>query len=208
MRLTMPKQTLSSSLLSRTAAALAVAAVILLCGSSAFALDNYSDRKGLFSGLGFGGGVGAVNLADSDATSGFEGGRQPGLQFTAMVGGGVNKNIVLGAQGNGWFRTVHKGSRSWEHSHYNLLADANFFLIEGLYAEVGAGLAYAAYDSYDGGDDPSTYREMGFAAKAGVGFEYFLNGTHAAGINAGYTRHFYANADFDTISAAITWRWY
>ncbi|MFP4599050.1 MAG: hypothetical protein ACLFVJ_12405 [Persicimonas sp.] len=194
--------------LPRALAALLVAGLILTAASSAFALDGYADRKGIFAGLGFGGGIGGVDLQDGDGTAGFEEGRLPGLEFSGVLGGGLSENIVLGAQGNMWVRNVQKGSQTLAHRHSSLMAMGNFFLIEGLYVEAAAGLAYAAFDGQRGDNDLREYRELGFAARAAVGYEYFINGTHALGGSVGYTRHFYGNADFDTLSGTIGLRWY
>lgn len=198
----------SAHRLPRAVASILVAGLILMAASSAFALDGYSDRKGIFFGLGFGGGIGGVNLQEGDGSAGFEEGRLPGLEFSATLGGGVSDTIVLGAKGNLWARNVERGSQTLAHRHSSLLAMGNFFVLEGLYIEGAAGLAYAAFDGQIGENDPQEYREMGFAARAGVGYEYFINGTHALGGSVGYTRHFYSNADFDTLSATIGLRWY
>ncbi len=194
--------------LASSLAALLVAAVVMMAASSAFALDRYASRQGPFFGLGLGGGVGAVDMKQGKGSSGFEDGRLPGLNMSAIVGGGVNDNIVLGAQADLWLRTVQKGSQELSNQHWNFLALGDFYLIKGLYLEGGAGLAYAAFDAQQGTNDPITYREMGFAARVGAGFEYFINGTYAVGINANYTRHFYSSAQFDTATAGISFRWY
>lgn len=198
----------SSHRLARAFAALLVAGFVVMSASSAFALDRYASRKGIFAGLTLGGGLGAVDMADGKGQSGFEDGRQPGLNIGAIVGGGATDNIVLGVQGDLWVRTVQKGSLELDHRHWNFLAQGDFYLIKGLYLEAGAGLAYASYDAAIDGNQVENYGEMGFAARAGAGFEYFLNGTYSAGVNVNYTRHFYSSADFDTVTAGITFRWY
>ncbi|QDG51458.1 porin family protein [Persicimonas caeni] len=200
-------QNMKDNRLARTLVALLAAGFVLMAASSAFALDGYAKRKGLFAGIGIGGGVGGVDLQEGEGQAGFEDGRLPGFHVNGMIGGGVNENIVLGTQFNWWGRTVTKGDDSWEHHHTSLLAAGDFFLINGLYLEVGGGLAYSAFDGTRG-DTPVNHNEMGFALKGGAGFEYFINGTHALGFNAGYTRHFYDMATFDTFNAGISVRWY
>jgi hypothetical protein len=195
-----------------TLVAVLAAGFVLMAASSAFALDNYADRKGLFFGLGVGGGIGGVDLAEGEGQAGFEDGRLPGFHANAMLGGGVNENIVLGAQFNWWSRTVQKTLESgtehkWAHNHTSLLAAGDFFLIDGFYLEAGGGLAYSSFEGVRG-DEDRNHQEMGFALKGGAGFEYFINGTHALGFNAGYTRHFYSLATFDTFNAGISVRWY
>jgi hypothetical protein len=181
---------------------------LILVSSSAFALDAYQDRRGIFLGMGLGGGIGAASTDLSGESTGLDTGRQIGLDLSATVGGGVTESLTIGAQGNWWVRTVKFGERSLEHQHLNLLANANLFILSGLYVEAGAGLAYAAFDTARGDIETFTYRELGLAARGGAGFEFFLNGTTALGVNAGYTRHFYNNAEFDTLSVGFTVRWY
>jgi|GEM_PF-1389224 len=199
----------SSTLMPRALAALLIVASVMLLSSSAFALDGYADRKGVFVGLGVGGGIGAVDTEESGITNGLGDGRKLGLSLHGIIGGGVNKNILLGLGVNTWIRTTEQGSHEYSHQHWNFLANGNFFLIDGLYIDAGAGLAYADFDASIG-DNVTNYSEMGLALRAGLGYEYFLNGTHAVGLNVGYTRHFYFDADaaFDTIGATIGIRWY
>jgi hypothetical protein len=179
----------------------------LLATSQASALDGYKDRRGVFSGVAVGGGVGASEVDTEGQTTGLDDAREMGLTLRAELGGGYTEWLTFSGQGNWWIRTVEVGSRKLEHHHFNFLANANFFPIEILYVTGGFGLAYAAFDT-SLGTSTKEYREMGFAAKAGVGTEFFVNGTVAAGVEASYTRHFYSNGYFDTISGGMTLRWY
>ncbi len=185
-----------------------VAIAFLVIAAPALALDGYKDRRGLFLGVGLGGGVGAASTELARESTGLDDGRQLGLDLSATLGGGATEYLTFGAQGNWWIRTVRLGDRSLEHQHLNFLAAANFFIIDGLYAEGGAGLAYAAFDTARGDVETFTYRELGLALKVGAGYEFFLNGTTAIGFGAGYTRHFYNNARFDTVNGVVTVRWY
>ena len=175
--------------------------------SQAWALDGYKDRRGVFGGLGVGGGVGASELDQEGESTGLDDVREMGLTLRAEVGGGYTKWLTFSGQGNWWIRTVEVGTRKLEHHHFNLLANGNVYFFDTLYATGGFGLTYAAFDA-------STllgtreYREMGFAAKAGVGAEFFVNGTVAAGVEATYTRHFYSNSYFDTVGGGLVMRWY
>lgn len=198
--------------LARTLVALLAAGFVLMAASSAFALDRYGSRQGVFFGVGIGGGVGGVDLAQDEGKAGFESGRLPGFYANAMVGAGVNDNIVLGAQLNWWGRSVTKnyenaGTLETFHNQTSFLAAGDFYLIKGLYLELGGGLAYSTYERLLDGNNKS-HQEMGFALKGGAGFEFFANGTHAYGVNAGYTRHFYDLSTFDTFNVGITARWY
>lgn len=180
----------------------------LLWSSQASALDAYKDRRGLFVGLGIGGGAGQVNTGKRDELSGFDDNYKLGLNVNGMIGGGWTRNIVFGSEFNWWIRNVQIGGKELAHRHMSFNAVTNVFVLGPLYVHGGAGLAYAVYDTYNAGKQVTEYGEMGLSLKAGLGFEYFVNGTVAAGIQAGYTRHFYEYAEFDTISAGMTIRWY
>ncbi len=158
--------------------------------------------------MGVGGGVGSASVDDSDQSTGLDDDRLLGLHLSAVVGGGAYERLTIGAEGNWWIRTVELGDRSSSHQHLSFNAVGNLFILEGLYALGGVGLAYALFDTSEGGLDETRYRELGLAAKAGAGFEFFLNGTVAAGVEFAYTRHFYNNADFDTLNGGVTLRWY
>lgn len=186
----------------------AIVLIALFFGVEATALDAYEDRRGLFLGIGIGGGVGAATTTFDGDQTGLDEGRQLGLNLSATLGGGANEFLTLGGQGNWWIRTVKVGSRSLSHQHLNFLADANLFFFDGFYGEGGVGLAYAVFDTARNSETTFTYRELGLAAKVGAGYEFFMNGTTAVGFNASYTRHFYNNANFDTVNGAITVRWY
>lgn len=190
----------------RNLIALLVVGFVLTAASSAFGLDRYGSRKGVFAGVGLGGGIGAVDVSNDGDTSGLED-RQLGFHLNGTVGGGVTDNIVLGAQANWWIRNVETDSQQLQHQHMSFLANANLFLIEGLYVDGGAGFAYTMFDAIRG-NSTTEYSEMGLALKAGVGYEFFLNGTQAAGVNASYTTHIYSNASFDTVNGGLTFRWY
>lgn len=184
-----------------------VAAGVLLAGSQAMALDAYKDRRGVFAGVAIGGGVGASETDREGETTGLDEQRQMGLLLRAELGGGVTQNLAFSGQGNWWIRTVEVNDRELEHNHMNLLANVNYFLIEGLYATGGFGMAYGTFES-QAGTQLNTYAEMGIAAKVGAGAEFFVNGTVAAGVEANYTRHFYSESFFDTVGGGIVIRWY
>lgn len=190
---------------------LIAAAVVLgaLCVSSnAFALDAYQDRRGLFAGVGLGGGPGAASVDNVADITGLDDGRQMGLHFNVLVGGGITERLTGAAEASWWIRTVQLGERHLDHQHFSFMPVVSFFLFEGLHLKGGAGLAYASFDAERSGVSVHHYREMGLAAKAGAGWEFFLNGTVAAGVDLTYTRHFYGGANFDTVNGALTLKWY
>ncbi|MBA2665326.1 MAG: outer membrane beta-barrel protein [Bradymonadaceae bacterium] len=188
--------------------ALGLAAIVFAMSSQAAALDAYKDRRGLFVGLGVGGGAGSVSTDAPGEFTGLDQNYELGLHLNGIVGGGWTRNIIFGAEFNWWIRNVQVGERQLDHQHMSFNAVTNVFLLGPLYLQAGAGLAYAVFDTFRAGDQTTEYREMGLALKGGAGFEYFLNGTVAAGAQVGYTRHFYGGADFDTLAAGITLRWY
>lgn len=185
-----------------------IASIILLFSAQAFALSGYKDRRGPFLGVGLGGGPGAVHVDDDQFSTGLDEGGQLGFHLQAIAGGGVNKYVTLGAELNSWIRTVAVQEARLNHQHWSLNAAADFFIIDGVFLGAGAGLAYAFSDATRQNLERRRYQELGLALKGAAGYEFFLNGTVAAGLRLSYTRHFYQNVDFDTFQGAITIRWY
>ena len=196
-----------SSFWHRFSLSAAVLLLLTLLCAQAFALDGYKDRRGLFGGLSVGGGAGAVNSELTNETTGAESGRKLGLHLSGMVGGGVSQNLLFAGEASMWLRTVELGDRQLEHNHLSFNAVANFFVIEGFFLEGGGGLAYAIFDTSRDGE-ATHYQELGLALKGGAGFEFFINSDAAIGVKFGYTRHFYENAEFDTVVGGVTVRWY
>lgn len=179
--------------------------------TDAMALDGYKDRKGLFTGAGIGGGVSLVEADPEDDITGLDQGRKVGMHLHGIVGGGVKDNLVFGAEANWWARTVYiegKDERALEHHHLSFNGVLDFFLFENFYAEAGVGMAYGIFDVERNGNTEFRYRELGLSGKFGGGFEFFVDSNIAMGMRANYTRHFYSNSSFDTLSAGFTLRWY
>lgn len=181
---------------------------VLVTASQAAALDAYQDRRGILVGVNVGGGPGLADVENPADLTGLDENRQLGFHIGAEVGGGMSKNLTAALGANWWIRTVTIGNRHLDHQQLSFLPVLRLFVFDGLYGLGGAGLAYAAFDAERSGVEVTRYREMGLAAKLGAGYEFFLNGTVAAGIEAAYTRHFYGNADFDTLNGVVTIRWY
>lgn len=182
--------------------------IALLCMSTqAFALDGYEDRRGLLAGVAVGGGVGIVE--SEEGLTGIDQGRKLGFHLSGMVGAGLSERLTLFGEANWWARSVELGENKLASNHYSFNATGNLFLLEGIYVSGGAGLAYASYDAQRGVGVPvENYRELGLAVKGGGGFEFFVNGNTAIGVKIDYTRHFYNNAEFDTLAGGFTLRWY
>lgn len=182
--------------------------LLLAIAAPASALDAYQDRRGILVGVNLGGGPGSANVDNPIELTGLDDHRQIGFQLGAEIGGGMSERITGTLGFNWWIRTISINQRSLDHHQLSILPTARLFVIDGLYGMAGAGLAYAAFDAERAGATLTRYREMGFAAKVGAGYEFFLNGTVAAGLEANYTRHFYSASDFDTVNALVTVRWY
>ncbi|RAL20429.1 hypothetical protein DL240_16625 [Lujinxingia litoralis] len=187
---------------------LLIATLIFLISAPALALDGYKDRRGSYFGLGLGGGAGSVFVEDEALSTGLDDGSDLGLHLHAAVGGGVTQNLLFGAELNTWIRTTDVYGQSLNHQHWSLNAVSTLFLVSGLFAEAGVGLAYGISDAARPDGFERRYQEMGLALKGGVGFEYFINGTIAPGFRLGYTRHFYSTSDFETLTGGISIRWY
>lgn len=183
-----------------------IAIAFLLSASTAWAIQGYKDRQGSFYGGGVGGGPGAVHI--DDGASGLEGTGELGLHLHAIFGGGMTEHLTFAGEANSWIRTVSVGDSSLNHQHWSFNALASFFVVDGLFVEGGLGLAYAISNYTASSGEESRHQEMGLAFKGGTGFEYFMNGTVAAGMRFGYTRHVYSNIDFDTFIGSVTLRWY
>ena len=180
----------------------------MLIASPGFALDAYQDRRGIFAGVSLGAGAGLVGVDAPGDLTGLNDNRRLGLHLGAEVGGGVNKIITGSLEGNWWIRTVTIGERHLDHQHLSLMPTVRAFFLDSIYVGAGAGIAYAVFDTERDGREIFKYREMGLALGGKAGYEFWLNGTVAAGIEAGYTRHFYGNANFDVLSGMVTLRWY
>ncbi len=181
---------------------------LLAAASSASALDGYKDRRGLLVGVNIGGGPGSANVESPSELTGLDENRQIGFQLGAELGGGMNEWITAAVGVNWWIRTVKINERSLEHHQLSFLPTLRVFVFDGFYPLLGVGLGYAAFDTERNGREVSTYRELGLAGKVGAGYEFFLNGSVAAGLEVNYTRHFYSISDFDTFNGLITIRWY
>lgn len=192
----------------KTTIALLISLAATFAAAPAFGLDAYQDRRGIFAGANLGGGAGFAAVDSTADLTGLDENRQLGLHLGVEVGGGLSERLTASFESNWSIRTVTIGSRHLNHQHLSFLPVARFFIIDGFNVGAGAGLAYAVFDAERNEISITKYREMGLAAKVNAGYEFFMNGTIAAGIEAGYTRHFYGNADFDTLGAQVTVRWY
>ncbi len=186
---------------------IALVALFMLIASDAFALDAYKDRRGLFAGIGLGGGYGSANVDPGNELTGLEE-RDVGLAMRLEVGGGAFQNLTISGQFNWWLRSVQMNGKTLSHDHTNFLGTVSFFPLDFVYVTGGVGMAYSSFESEVNGIRVRDYSELGFGLKGGAGLEFWVNGTIAAGIEASYTRHFYSEASFDTVTGGLTVRWY
>lgn len=190
---------------------IAIAVFLFVAGlaSSAFALDAYEDRRGVFGGLSLGAGAGST-VSQPDAGPNLDSGYGLGFHGHGVLGGGITKHVTAAADLNWWVRSVQKGDRSYSNQHLSALGAANFYVLDNIQLLAAAGFGYGIWNGdYGGGNDDFNYQELGFAAKAGAGYEFWLNGNTALNFNLSYTRHFYPRGGhFDTASGLIGLRWY
>jgi hypothetical protein len=182
--------------------ALVVFVATLFTGSSAFGLDGYQDRENVFGGISAGGGYGFLN-EDGERTD--EG---PGLAAQAIIGGGVTESLLLGVEADWWSRSVNQsGNNKYGFYHTAIGGTANWFVLEGLHLDGGAGFAYGVCSGTFEGRD-CTWQELGMQAEAGLGYEFWFNGTLAGGVDLSYNHHFYSHSAFDTVTMTFGLRWY
>lgn len=174
----------------------------LLVATEAFALDGYQSRKHVFGGLGAGGGYGLVNEDGELLDEG------PGMHLQGVVGGGVSDRLTLGVEVDWWSRSVDKGTGDQYVFHHGSVGGVgNFFIVGGLHLKGGAGFAYGICGGERNGRN-CRWQELGLASEAGIGYEFWFNGTLAGSADLGYTHHFYSHSAFDTASLTFGLRWY
>lgn len=199
---------MTSTRLTTLTSLLAFIATLLVGASSAMAIDGYQKRKNVFGGFALGGGPGAIHSGDATDFAALRDGYNVGFHASAIFGGGVTDHVLIGAEANYWLTTIKKGNTQDYANHQgSVLAVGNFYVIEGFHLDVGGGFSYGALV----GDHPSAnlpIQEAGGAIKAGLGYEFWFNGTLAMGIGAHYNRHFYSNGSFDMFNGSIGLRWY
>ena len=116
--------------------AAAAIALIATVASPAGALDGYQDRRGLFTGIGIGGGAA------------FQSGEPGGaLLFDLQLGGGASERLTLDLDVDFWFQSMD-GYDNW------LITpgpEVNFFVYDGLFIRGAIGMALASMNP-DSGD--------------------------------------------------------
>jgi hypothetical protein len=148
-------------------AAFGCAVLLLTLSTSARALDAAKDRRGLFWGMGFGGG-GSLMLPSADA-----GGH---VLFDLQLGAGVSKHVTLGFD-------VDVAIVIFEGVNNTIITpgpEINFFLGDsGLFVRGGVGVAMSVVKAGNDSDFA-----IGFDVGAGFGWEFFANTNLALGVAA------------------------
>ena len=181
--------------------------ICLLFTTQTWALDGYQDRRGTYVGGGLGGALATSEFATPGRTTGLESSTM-GLELRALIGSGIREDFALELQLNYWNRTVDSETRPLDHHHVNAMAALRYWLIEGLNATGGVGLAAGIFDAQIGGILHEEFEEMGVALHANLGYEIFVSGTTAASIELGYLVHIYDEASFNAVTGMVTFRWY
>jgi hypothetical protein len=183
--------------------------VVAGIASSAFALDAYEDRRGVFGGLSIGAGAGSA-ASTPDSAPNLDSGYGLGFHGHGVLGGGITESVTAAADLNWWVRSVRKGEREYSNQHISALGTANFYILDNIQLLAGAGFGYGIWNGdYGTNDENFNFQELGFAAKVGAGYEFWLNGNTALNFNLSYARHFYPRGGhFDTASGLIGLRWY
>ncbi len=192
--------------LSRHKAMSASLIAVMLVGfaAPAWALDAYRDRRGLFYGLGLGGG----NVTSETKTG--EGDGTLGFNIRGRIGGGVSQMLTLDAElGMNLHSEDFGNDVTVSRQLYTMYIGGNLFPIEnlGLYVRGMGGMvvASATIDTPVGSDSAS---ETGLGLGVGAGFEFFANADLAIGAGADMQWISIEDTDLTMISLGINATWY
>lgn len=157
------------------AGALTACTLLVLAAGPAEALDAYQDRKGLFSGIGLGGG--AV-LSDDEAGGEF--------LFDLTLGGGATSDLTLALDIDVRYQRFDADRQNWMVVPGPQL---DWFIAGGLFIRAGVGLALVFAKGPEVADVPVPGKEVkdndftiGFDATLGLGYEFFVNSNLALGL--------------------------
>lgn len=191
----------------RRVSALLAALMIIGLAGEAFALDGYRDRRGIFYGLGIGGGA---NQFDTDGAD-----NQLGFHIRGRVGGGINERVTL--DGELGYRTESEesdglsGELTVSRDFLSLYMGANFFVFDGLYLRAMGGLnqlvVTATLDGPVGStsDDDST---TGLGLGGGIGYEFFASADLAIGIGFDFQYLMYDDFTANQMNFGAQFNWY
>ncbi len=166
-------------------------ATLLLAASPAMALDGYQDRKGMFGGIGIGGGGGRTDVDNVDVGDGI------GIVAQGRVGGGINDRLTMDLSYT-WFTRDRTG-------HGLLGVGSNIFLTEELFLRLGVGLGRGVVTDADGNAETEDF-SMGLFA--GGGIEFFLNSNMAAGFTVQLQQHMVSAVRYTGVHGVAGLTWY
>ena len=176
-----------------------VTTICLLFVSQALALDGYRDRRGLFYGVGFGGGQ---TKADVDGADG-----HIGYNFRARVGGGIDKELTLDAE-------IGLNSVAYSQSGLDVTQDittvavgGSIFVNQGLYLRVQGGIAEMTIETELGPVSESD-SQTGLFVGVGAGYEFFANADLAIGLGVDFQHQMYDDGNLNALNLGITANWY
>lgn len=190
----------------RRLTALVTALITLGFAAQALALDGYRDRRGLFYGLGLGGGSFQLDEDNADSSLGFH--------LRGRIGGGVNERVTLDGE-LGWRfhseeRNYGLGEVTLDYDIITAFVGGSFFVFDGLYIRAMGGLAHMIVEAETtggitgSGEDSETGLGLGF----GVGYEFFATSDLAIGIGADYQLLMFDEADASLINFGVQATWY
>lgn len=153
---------------------LTIVAGILTSSATAFALDAYQDRRGLFTGIGLGGGAA------------FQGDEQGGaMMIDLQLGGGATRDLTFDLDLDVWFQLMDT------HENWMITPgpELNYFITEGLFVRGGLGLALVfvtgdeVKETVPGGGKSSEKTDftLGGDFSLGLGYEFFAGANLALG---------------------------
>lgn len=183
----------------RSTLSLLIACSILLIANQALALDGYQKRKGIFYGLGFGGGHIQSDAEDSKGRIGYN--------FRARIGGGVNEQLTLDAEFGLANASYAQSGGDVEDSTTTVGVAASYFLAEGFNIRVQLGIADLKSE-FTNGNDTSSNDETGIFVAAGVGYEFFANADLAIGVGVDFQHQMYDDNNVNALNFGVTANWY
>ena len=176
---------------------LASAAFLLvsLFASSAFALDGYRDRKGLYGGAML---MGSSSQADyANATGNL------GLGISLRVGGGINSQLTLDLSVASRSGTATEGGADVTTTSSSMFLGANYFVNDGFYVRGMGGLAQLTSEV-----GPFEDSETGLGAGVGLGYEFFGSADLAIGVGGDFQIHSFDDVSVQLMNIGVTATWY
>ncbi|MCA9543088.1 MAG: outer membrane beta-barrel protein [Myxococcales bacterium] len=196
---------MNSSIRPRHLIAGLVALLLVGLAAPAWALDAYRDRRGLYYGLGIGGG----NVTSK--TDGSEGDGTLGFNIRGRLGGGVSQQLTLdGELGMNLHSEEFAGGAEVSRQLYTMYVGANFYPLKdtGLYLRGMGGMAVASVTVDIPGLGSDSKSETGLGLGAGAGFEFFVNADLAIGVGADYQWISIEDTDINMLSVGVNANWY